>query len=359
MIIEKPVLNELVRLANAGVSSTVVNLTSLMKLICDGDNFKIQTSNNSLFVESFAELSDKSAPFECYILAREFARAVALFNRTVKIEPSEDGKLLTLSEGNFSRRLCLMDVAAGAWTFYADPAETETKKLTQSEKHRLFSTLSKMPTDAPVQPRGVVNFRSAYGVLETTATDGKKLTQRKIPFENGGGFNVSFLPEIAALVEAQSSPMEFATIASNGAEVNKIYFKFDKVKYFAPLQIVNYDTVYGLVDKQRQFKDVAFKVKAGELRDSLAKFRDFNRVKFKWGGSCELKLYAASETGNAADTVELEESLKGGEVEFDPALLLTTIANADDDEEMTVRHQLYMFLFEYGCTFDIVMGLKQ
>ncbi len=358
MIIEKPVLNELVRLANAGVSSTVVNLTSLMKLICDGDNFKIQTSNNSLFVESFAELSDKSAPFECYILAREFARAVALFNRTVKIEPSEDGKLLTLSEGNFSRRLCLMDVAAGAWTFYAEPAET--KKLTQSEKHRLFAAVSKMPTDAPAAPRGVVNFRSAYGVLETTATDGKKLTQRKIPFDNGGDFNVSFLPEIASLIEAQSSAMEFAPIASNGADVNKIFFKFDKVKYFAPLQIVNYDTVYKLVDEQRQFKEIAFKVKAGELRDSLSKFRDFDKVRFKWGGSCELKLYAASETGNAADTVELEESsLSGGECLFNPALILTSIANAADDEEMTVRHQPMTFIFEYGNTFDIVMGLRE
>ena len=358
MIIEKTVLNELVRLANAGVSSTVVNLTSLMKLICDGDNFKIQTSNNSLFVESFAELSDKSSPFECYILAREFARAVALFNRTVKIEPSEDGKLLTLSEGNFSRRLCLMDVAAGAWTFYAEPAET--KKLTQSEKHRLFAAISKMPTDAPSQPRGVVNFRSSYGVLETTATDGKKLTQRKIPFENGGDFNVSFLPEIASLIEAQSSAMEFAPIASGGADVNKIFFKFDKVKYFAPLQIVNYNTVYELLNKERQFKEVAFKVKAGELRDSLSKFRDFDKVRFKWGGSCELKLYAASETGNAADTVELEESsLSGGECLFNPALILTSIANAADDEEMTVRHQPMTFIFEYGNTFDIVMGLME
>lgn len=357
MIIEKPVLNELVRLANAGVSATVVNLTSLMKLICDGDNFKIQTSNNSLFVESFAELSDKSAPFECYILAREFARAVALFNRTVKIEPSEDGKLLTLSEGNFSRRLPLMEVAAGAWTFYDEPKET--KKLTQSEKHRLFATLSKMPSNTLFDLRGVVNFRSACGVLETTATDGKKLTQRKIPLEFDGGFNVSFLPEIAALVEVQSSPMEFAPIASNGADVNKIFFKFDKVKYFAPLQIVVYDTVYQFVDGQRQFKEVAFKVKAGELRDSLAKFRDFNRVNFKWGGSCELKLYATSETGNAADTVELEESFAGGECPFDPALVLTTMANADDDEEMTVRHLPYTFIFEYGNTFDIVMGMRE
>ena len=356
MKIEKSILKELVS-STASNAARQNNIFSCLRIIHDGNDIKIQ-SLNTMSIEAFAEVSEASEPFDVFVSAQNFARAVSHFGRNVEMSIDKGYSMLVLQEGAFVERLKIVGEAdKDAWQFPSEPLYAFD--IHETARRVLFNKIDQIPlSKMDGSFKGAVMFTSDGNDIHAFATSGQILSHRKYKLECGN-FELRLPIRMASILATESGEMRVGIESQNNVPYRAM-FKFKHVKYFTTLYNFPMPNLSAILECQKQ---MVFKVEAGVLRHAIERFADFSSVEVAWG-NCELSLSAYSENGTINDVVQLEETYgtEGGKASYNPTYLLKVLGNLADEEKLVVQFApltMNGFFIYSNNAVGVVAGLKK